>query len=147
MHLYFFLFLPSSLSFIISKDPNIQILKYSLKMRQCTLTNKERSYIVIMREKRLKCKDIADMLQMPRSTVSTVLTKYRLIGSIQNELAGHPKPKLTARALRELAQLVLDDCQQTLAMFADRFHVYRNTIRTYIRKLGFRNKIARQKPT
>jgi hypothetical protein len=31
-------------------------------------------------------------------------------------------------------------------MLADRFHVHRNTIRTYIRKLGFRNRIARQKP-
>jgi DNA-binding transcriptional regulator LsrR (DeoR family) len=48
-----------------------------------------------MREKGLKCKDIADVLQMPRSTVSTVLTKYRLTGSIQIESAGHPKPKFT----------------------------------------------------
>jgi hypothetical protein len=46
---------------------------------------------------------------MPRSTISTVLTKYRLTGSIQTESAGHPKPKLTARALPELAQLVCDD--------------------------------------
>jgi hypothetical protein len=63
--------MPSSLSFIISTDPNLQILKYILKMRQHTLTNKERSYIVIMRKKVLKCKDIADVMQMPRSTVST----------------------------------------------------------------------------
>ena len=99
-----------------------------------------------MREKKLKYKDIANVLQMPRSTVSTVLTKYRLTCSIQNESAGHPKPKLRARALHELAWLVRDDRQQTLAMLADRFHVHKNTIRTYIHKLGFRNRIARQKP-
>ena len=136
----------SLLSFIISKDPYLQILKYSFRIRHHTLTNKERSYIVTMREKRLKCKDIADVLQMPRSTVSTVLTKYRLTCSIQNVSADHPKPKLTARALRELAWLIRDDRQQTLAMLADHFHVHRNTIRTYICKLGFRNRIARQKP-
>jgi transposase len=90
----------------------------------------------------VKCKDIVDVLQMPRSTVSTVLTKYRFTGSIQTESARHPKPKLTARALRELARLVCDDRQQTLAMLADRFHVHRNTIHTYIRKLGFCNRIA-----
>jgi transposase len=140
------MFLPSSLSFIISTDPNLQILKYILKMRQRTLINKERSYIVTMREKMLKCKDIAGVLQMPRSTVSTVLKKYRLIGSIQVESAGHPKPKLIACALRELTRLVRDDRHQALAMFADRLYVHRNTIRTYIRKLGFRNRIARQKP-
>jgi transposase len=146
MHLRLLMFLPSSLSFIISTDPNLQILKYILKMRQRTLTNKERSYIVTMPEKILKCKDIADVLQMPRSTVSTVLTKYRLTGTIQTESAGHPKPKLIACALRELARLVRDDRHQTLTMFVDRFHVHRNTIRTYIRKLGFRKRIARQKP-
>ena len=146
MHLCLLLILPSSLSFIISTDPNLQILKYILNMRQRTLTNKERSYIVTMREKKLKCKDIANVLQMPRSTVSIVLTKYRLTGSIQIKSTGHPKLKLTARALHHLARLVCDDRQQTLAMLADCFHVHRNTIRTYIRKLGFRNRIARQKP-
>jgi hypothetical protein len=74
------------------------------------------------------------------------LTKYRLTGSIQLELAGHPKPKLTAFALRELARLVRDDRQQTLAMLVDHFHVHRIIIRTYIRKLGFHNRISRQKP-
>jgi transposase len=51
-----------------------------------------------------------------------------------------------SQILRDLARLVRDDRQQTLAMLADRFHVHRNTIRTYIRKLGFRNRIDRQKP-
>lgn len=115
-------------------------------MRLHTLTNNERSYIVAMREKGLKCKDIADVLHMPRSTISTVLTKYRLTGSMQTELGGHPKLKLTSRELRDLARLVRDDRQQTLAMLADRFGVHRNTIRTYIRKLRFRNRVVRKKP-
>ena len=115
-------------------------------MRQHTLTNKEKYYIVTMREKGLKCKDIADVLQMPHSIVSIVLTKYRLTSSIQTESAGHPKPKLTIPALCHLVWFVRDDRQQNLAMFVDHFHVHRNTIHTYICKLGFCNRIAHQKP-
>ena len=129
----------------ISQIVILPYLQY-IKMRQRTLTNTERSHIVRMREKGVKCKDIADVLQMPRSTISTVLTKYRLTGCMHTESAGHAPQKLTARALRDLGCLVRYDRQQTLAMLADRFHVHRNTIRNYIRKLGFRNRIARQKP-
>ena len=59
-------------------------------MRMRTLTNEERFRIVTMREKGLKCKDIADVMQMPRSTISTVLTKWRVSGCLETQKQGTP---------------------------------------------------------
>ena len=92
----------------VSQIVILSYLQY-IKMRQRTLTNTERSHIVRMREKGVKCKDIVDVLQMPPSTFSTVLTKYRLTGCMHTESAGHAPQKLTARALRDLGRLVRYD--------------------------------------
>ena len=112
-------------------------------MRTCTLTNIERHDIVTMQKKGLKYKDIAHMLQMSRSTVSTVLKKYRLTGSMEIEPSSRPKPQLNTCALQDLARLVCYDRQQTLTLLVGRFYVHKNTIRTYIGKLGFCNRIVR----
>lgn len=115
-------------------------------MRTRTLTTEERTLIVDMRQKGIKCKDIAELLKMPRSTVSTVLTKWKMSGCCQTKKPG-PRPlKLSARAQRDLVRLVNQDRRQTLAMLADSFQVHRNTVRTYVLRLGFGNRIARKKP-
>lgn len=49
----------------------------------------ERALIVEMHEGRVKSGDIADLLGMPRSTVSTVLTRWKKFGIITT---GNPKP-------------------------------------------------------
>jgi len=71
--------------------------------RHRTLTNEEWFRIVTMRQRGLKCKHIAKVLQMPRSTISTVLTKWRLISCMTTQPKSHVPQKLNSRALRNLA--------------------------------------------
>jgi len=99
-----------------------------------------------MRESGLKSGRIAELMGMPRSTVSTVLTKWRKFGCIST---GKPKPrpsKLSARSLRDLGRLILQDRRLSLAALAGTFGVHRNTIRRHVRLLGFGNRVAARKP-
>lgn len=115
-------------------------------MRTRTLTDEERALIVRMREGGVKSSDIASLLSMPRSTVSTILTKWRTTGCLKTK---KPKPrpsKLSKRALRDLGRLIHGDRHLTLAALAATFGVCRTTIRAYIRKLGFCNRVAARKP-
>lgn len=110
------------------------------------LTDHERALIVQLREGGVKSGEIADLLGMPRSTVSTVLTKWKKFGCITT---GKPKPrppKLCDRALRKLGRLINQDRRLTLAALAGKFQVHRHTIRKYIHRLGFGNRVAPRKP-
>ena len=82
---------------------------------------------------------------MPKSTVSTVLSKWKLHGILETKEPGHRPLKLSARACCDLGRYVASERRQTLAMLAKKFAVHRNTIRNYIRRLGFGNRIARRK--
>ena len=99
-----------------------------------------------MHEGGIKSGQIAELLEMPRSTISTVLTKWKVFGC---STTGKPKPrspKLYDRALRKLGRLINEDRRLNLATLAAAFHVHRNTMRKYIHRLGFGNRIAPRKP-
>ena len=115
-------------------------------MRTRTLNNEERALIVRMRQNGVQCKTIAEHLVMPRSTVSTVLTKWRNSGCLETKIPTGRPLELSPRSQRDLGRLVNLDRKQTLNTLAQSFHLHRNTIRTYIRRLGFENRIARRKP-
>lgn len=99
-----------------------------------------------MRRAGMKPSAIACTLDMPRSTVSTVLTKWRLTGCVITQKSGHRPPLLSERAVRDLSRELQRDRRQPIAAIAQNFHVARNTIRSYIHRLGFGNRIAPTKP-
>lgn len=81
---------------------------------------------------------------MPRSIVSTVLTKWKKFGCITT---GKPRlPKLCDRALRKLGRLINQDRRLTLVALVGKFQVHRHTIRRYIHGLRFENRVAPRKP-
>lgn len=115
-------------------------------MRTRTLTNVERALIIGLRQGGMRPSDIAKDLSMPRSTVSTVLTKWKISGCMTTQSGGHNSCKLSDRALRNLAQDIQQDRRQHLTSLAAKYQVHHNTMRKYIRNLGFGNCIASKKP-
>ena len=102
--------------------------------------------IVGMQEGGVKSSQIIEFMGMPRSTMSTVLMKWRVLGCMTTQ---KPKPwpsKLTNRAQRDLGRLIHGDRRLTLAALGETFHVHCNIIRKHIRILGFGNHIAIRKP-
>lgn len=115
-------------------------------MRTRTLSDAERARIVGMREGGMKSSQIAESLKIPRSTVSTVLTKWRVLGQMTT-LKPKPRPlKLSDRSMRDLGRMIHSHRRLTLAALAAKFNVHRHTMRRYIRRLGFRSRVAPKKP-
>jgi transposase len=115
-------------------------------MRSRTLKNDERRLIVGMRLGGMKPSVIASLLNMPRSTVSMILTKWKVTGCMVTKKARGRPPPLGDRAIRELSRELLQDRRQSIAQIARNFNVARNTIRKYIHNLGFGSRIAAKKP-
>jgi transposase len=59
-------------------------------MRTRTLSDEERGQIIGMRRAGMKCKDISSVLNMPCSTISTIITKWKLTGCMvtQKQVTG-----------------------------------------------------------
>ena len=89
---------------------------------------------------------ITKNLDMPHSTISAVLTKWKLYGCIMTKKLGHQPQKLSDQAVHNLAHDIDQEWRQYLVMLATRFEVSCNTIQTYICRLGFGNLIAVRKP-
>jgi transposase len=115
-------------------------------MRTRTLSNEERGQIVGIRRAGMKCKDISSVLNIPCSTISTVIMKWRLTGCMVTQKPGHMPRLLTDHALHDLSRELQRDQCQPIAAKARNFNMARNTIRNYIHKLGFGNRIAPTKP-
>ena len=92
------------------------------------------------------CLPIAENLGMPRSTISTVFTKWKLSSCITTKKPGHRPQKLSNEAVHNLAHDIDQEQHQTLVTFAGRYEMSHNTIRTYIRRLGFGNRVVVRKP-
>ena len=62
----------------------------------------------------IKCKDIAEILKMPWSTMSTMLSKWIASGCLETKKPGQQPLILFAHVQQDLGQLINHDCQQTL---------------------------------
>ena len=114
-------------------------------MRTWTLSDHERALIVGMREGGVKSSRIAELVGMPRSTMSTLLTKWKKFGCVTT---GKPKPKprkLSYHSLRDLAREIQQDQRLSLAALTRMFGVCRITCK-HVRLLGFGNRITLRKP-
>jgi transposase len=90
--------------------------------------NEERNCIVGMREGGMKSSDIASILNVPRSTVSTILTNWNLqrsMESLKPQCGRHRK--LSDHDVMVLAQSVRDDRRQTLSKISSLLNVSCNT--------------------
>lgn len=101
--------------------------------------------MVRMREGGMRCKDVANCFEVSSSTVSTVLKKWKDTGTCERKKSMTITRKLTNRDVRLLARYISCDRRQTLGQLGSIFGVHRNTIRRYIRSIGYANRIARKK--
>ena len=109
-------------------------------------SDEERGCIVGMREGGMKSSNIASVLNVPRSTVSTILTNWKVRGSIEflKPRCGRHR-KLSDRDARVLACYVRDDRRQSMLELSSLLNVSRNTTRSFLHDLAFRNSIASKK--
>jgi len=99
-----------------------------------------------MREGGVKSSHIAELMGMPHSTGSTVLTKWKKFGCLTTGKPNPPPTKLSVRSLQDLAREIQQHWHLSLAALARMFRVCRTTIRKHVRLLGFGNRIAPRKP-
>ena len=95
----------------------------------------------------MKCKDIAEVFSAPCSTISTILSHWKVHGSVESlkSQCGRPR-KLSERDIWVLCRAVSSNRRHTLVELANLVSVSRTTVRFYLRELGFRNCIAPKKP-
>jgi transposase len=104
------------------------------------LSDEERGRIVGMCEGGMKSSDIAFVLNVPRSTISTILTNWKVRGSAESlkpQCGRHMK--LSDRDARVLPRYVRADRRQPLLEISSVLNVSHNTTRSYLHDLGFRN--------
>ena len=96
------------------------------------LSGEEMGRIVEMREGGMKSLNIASVLNVPRSTISTILTNWKVQGSMESlkPRCGRHR-KLSDRDARVLAHYVRDDKRQPLSELSSLLNVSRNTTRSY----------------
>lgn len=116
-------------------------------MKYQILSTEEKSRIVGMHEGGMKCKDIGEELNVPCSTISTILTNWKVRGSVESlkSQCGRHR-KISERGVRILVRSVLGDRRQPLSEISSYLNVCRNTTRTYLREMDFRSCIAPKKP-
>jgi transposase len=88
------------------------------------LSDEERGRIVGMREIGMKSSNIAFVLNVPQSTVSTILTNWKVKGSVESlkPRCGRHR-KLSDRDARALARYVRDDRRQPLSELSSLLNV------------------------
>nr|PNR28760.1 hypothetical protein PHYPA_029353 [Physcomitrium patens] len=116
-------------------------------MKYRTLSPMQKNQIVGMRKAGMKYKDIAEVFSAPCSTISTILSHWKVHGSLESlkSQCGRPK-KLSERDFRVLCHAVSSNRRHTLVELANLVSVSRTTVRFYLCELGFRNCIAPKKP-
>lgn len=116
-------------------------------MKYRTLSTTQKNQIVGMRKAGMRCKDIAEVFNAPCSTISTILSRWKVRGSIESlkSRCGRPK-KLSERDFRVLCRAVSSNRRHTLVELANLVSVSRTAVRFYLRELGFRSCIAPKKP-
>ena len=116
-------------------------------MKYRTLSHMQKNQIVGMRKAGMKCKDIAEVFSAPCSTISTILSYWKVHGSVESlkSQCGRPR-KLSERDIQVLCYVVSSNRRHTLVELANLVSVSRTTVRFYLRELGFRNFIAPKKP-
>ena len=116
-------------------------------MKYRTLSPMQKNQIVGMRKARMKCKDIAEVFSAPCSTISTILSHWKVHGSVEwlKSQCGRPK-KLSERDIWVLCHAVSSNRGHTVVELANLVSVSRTTVRFYLHELGFRNYIAPKKP-
>jgi hypothetical protein len=110
------------------------------------LSGEESGRIVGMCEVGIKSSDIAFVLNVPRSTISIILTISKVRRSVkylQSWCGRHQK--LSDRDARVLARYVRYDRRQPVSELSSLLNVNRNTTQLYLHQLGFRNYIAPKK--
>ena len=116
-------------------------------MKYKTLFPMQKNQIVEMRKVGMKCKDIAEVFNAPCSTISTILSHWKVHGSVESlkSQCGRPK-KLFERDIWVLCRAISSNRRHTLVELANLVSVFRTTVQFYLRELGFRNCIAPTKP-
>ena len=111
------------------------------------LSDEERGHIVEMHEGAMKSSNIASILNVPQSVVSTFLTNWNAQGSVKSlkSRCGRHQ-KLSDPDARVLACYVRDDRRQPLLELSSLLNVSHNTTRSYLHDLGYRNCVAPNKP-
>ena len=107
-------------------------------MQTRPLTMEERALIVDMRQSGIKSSDIAKNLDMSQSTISIVLTKWKVSDCTTTQKSRHQPRNYLIVHCQSLAQCDINqDRRQTLATLVANYQAHRNTIQTCIRRLGF----------
>ena len=116
-------------------------------MKYKTLSPMQKNQIVGMRKAGMKCKDIAKVFSAPCSTISTILSHWKVYGSVESLKSQYGRPrKLSEQDIWVLYRAVSSNRRHTLVELANLVSVSRTTVRFYLRELGFRNCIAPTKP-
>jgi transposase len=119
-------------------------------MKTRALSDAEKGLVVGMHTAGMRGAHIAQELEMPPSTVYTVLQNFRLRGTVVSPKSpGRPR-KLTNRNMRHLERVLHDDRRIPLMeitnQMADIAKVSCRTVRNALNDLGYRNRVAAKKP-
>lgn len=111
-----------------------------------TFMSAEHALIIGTHRGGLKPSHIARNVGMPHSTISRILTKWKICGCMTTQSAGHRLCKLSDQVFQNLAHDINQDRCQTLAILGANYQVHWNTVRNYIWELNFGNGIALKNP-
>ncbi len=96
-------------------------------------------------------KKISKALNIPWSTVKSIIKKWKVYGTTQNLLRAGCPPKLSSRVRRALVReaskrpmTTLKDLQRSMAEMEETVHV--STIAQVLHKSGLYGRVARRKP-
>lgn len=100
----------------------------------------------------LSYKKIGDLLKVPRSTVATIIQRFKNSGEVINQKRTGRPSKLTIGLRRILKRIVDKDptlsCRQISEILADNYQVYlkREAVRRAIHQFGYKSLVRRKKP-
>jgi transposase len=117
-------------------------------MKLRPLTTEMKARIIGMHEAGLSGAKIGRELGIVRQTISDVLKRFRLRGTVVSPKPPGRQPKLNFRDKRQLAWILVAYRRVPLAAIADsmRVKVCTRTVRKYIRSIGYSSRIAAKKP-
>lgn len=118
------------------------------EMKTRTLSEEERGIIVGMRTAGMSTYCIAHELEMSQSTVFTVWKNYCERGTVVARKPTGRAQKLSIHDKRDLARILIQNRHLSLVGIIEqmRIKVCKRTLSTYIKKLGFGNRVAARKP-
>lgn len=119
---------------------------FAMKLRN--LTTEEKGRIVGLHEAGISGAQIGRQLGIARQTVSALLKRFQLRGTVVSPKPTGARCKLGVRDKRQLKHLILRDRRAPIAAIQAQMttKVCIRTLRRYIRALGFNNRVAVKKP-